>query len=463
MSKIDRTPLRRSHFCTRPRDLSWANSELQRWLSSGILTPFEGEDAPLIHPWFVVWKNGKPRLVIDFLRLNNAIVESPSVQYQDLRSLPPLIKKGHYMFSIDIKSAFHHIPLSRNLQTLSCIRWNGQVYCLTVMSFGLNMAPRIWCQVLEFPLSILRKEGIILSSYMDDILAVAPTRHQARLNLLRCLDVLTAYGLVINWQKSILSPTRQIQHLGFIINSRNLTFEIPGPKLSDIRNFCHTAATRHHIRLRTAQSLLGKILAISLAFLPARRFTWSLILELSEKAPLRLPRRHRRSPKEKIFLSQEARHDLLWIHQALQHGASRRFASRPLVRLYTDASLTGWGAWSPELGRAASGHWLFSGQPPHIQELELQAIIQAINALPFPDNSDLHLFTDNMAVKAYVEKWGGSGSHQLRCLTHRLWNATFSRNLCIFKASYIPSQANHLADRLSRLPPPLRYRLQRSF
>ena len=451
-SMIDRTPLRRTHFCNSPRDLSWANAELQRWRSSGILTPFLKKETPLIHPWFVVWKRGKPRLVIDFLRLNSAISESPSVQYQDLRSLPPLVKKGNFMFSIDIKSAFHHIPLSQSLQTLSCISWQGQVFALTVMSFGLNMAPRIWCQVLEFPLSILRAEGVILSSYMDDILGIAPTRTQARQSILRCLEVLTSFGFVLSWEKSVLAPTREIQHLGFTINSRLLSFSIPPAKLSDIRNFCFSAATRPHLRLRTVQSLLGKILAVSVAFLPARRFTWSIIQELSGKT--QGPKARRRDPKEKIFLSLEARQDLAWIHQALRQGASRRFSSRPLVRLYTDSSMRGWGAWSPDLGMATSGHWLPSVRVPHIQELELEAVNLAISVLPFPRHSDLHLFIDNIAAKAYIEKWGGSASPELRRLSHRLWDTTVRKDLCIFRVSYIPSKDNAVADRLSRLAPP---------
>ncbi|MEZ0209058.1 MAG: reverse transcriptase domain-containing protein [Candidatus Paceibacterota bacterium] len=451
LSKIDFSAPVRSHYCTNPQDLAWARKQIHAYIKEGVLAPSLSQDH-LVHPWFVIRKKGKRRLVIDFDRLNQAILHSPSVSYEDLSQAPSLIRRRPWMVSIDLKSAFHHIPLSPSLIRLSCIRLDHQVFAFQVLSFGLNMAPKIFCSILQAALDHLRLDPIRplkLIFYMDDILLASPTRRFARADALLLISHLLSLGFVINFDKSVIYPTRLIQHLGLLINTYDYSFRIPPHKLSDLTSFCQTVAIRPQIRLLTARSLLGKLLALRLAFSPVRRFTWNLIQEISIAIPptrlLRSQQRHLR-----ISLSTLARSDLFWIANNLASFPPSRFLSRPSVHVFTDASNTGWGAWVPRLNLGVHGKWTITQLPP-IHCLELAAVIHACSALPLPPHSRIALHTDNTAIIAYLRRWGGSGSPQLQSLVHNLWDILLAKSLSIHTVTYISTTDNWQADRLSRL------------
>lgn len=439
----------RPHYVTNPVDLAWARAELARWRSAGILTPCL-HDKPLLHPWFVVRKRGKRRLVIDFDRLNQAVVESPTVAYQDLRLVPRQVRRHPWLTSIDFKSAFHHVPLAKDMQRLSSILVDGETLSLTVMSFGLNIAPKIWCELLKAALAPLQATltNMRLTFYMDDILIAARTRTDSHIFTSRLISHLNSLGLVINFDKSSLIPVRRLQHLGFIIDTRSNTFAIPTEKAQDISAFARTCSLRPSIRLSTARSLLGKLLALQLAFAPCRRFTWPLIQDISSHIP---SSRQLRSQlrTQRIALSNSSRADLAWLADNLLHWPPRPFITTPTLSLFTDACLRGWGGFSPDLQLSARGRWS-NASGLHIQILELAAVINTINSLPIPPGSRIRLFTDNTSVLSYVQRWGGSQNEKMLCLARLLWDTLLKRSLSIVEVLYIPSQLNILADQLSR-------------
>jgi hypothetical protein len=284
---------------------------------------------------------------------------------------------------------------------------------------------------------------------MDDILIACTSAAQARHHTLSVALLLSSLGLKINWEKSVLTPTRRIRHLGFLIDTTTRSFVIPADKLSDLTAFCRTAALRPRLRLTTVRSLLGKLLSLRLAFAPMRRYTWSLIFELNANIP---PTRSLRNSARntRVILSPSARRDLLWLATNLPRRPSCPYAARATVTIYTDASLFGWGAWSPQLNLTVHSRWLPTGPLPHIQVLELLAVIHAIRSLPIPRHSRIALFTDNTSVIAYLRRWGGSAQPTLHALSHQLWDSLEARQLHLHSVKYIPSADNTLADQLSR-------------
>ena len=53
---------------------------------------------------------GKERLILDLSYLNNFIVKT-HVKYEDLKTVLQLLKKGDYVFSFDLKSAYHNVDI----------------------------------------------------------------------------------------------------------------------------------------------------------------------------------------------------------------------------------------------------------------------------------------------------------------------------------------------------------------
>ena len=152
------------HFCKTERDRRFASKQIRRLISSQLL--FANPD-----PFFVIWKRGKPRLVVDFLRLNDAILTDVSVSYEDLSQVPNLVRRRYWMACATSRahSTTFHWP--------RCFR------------------------------------------------LLPPCREEVR-QLAKLLDCCCPFQ---SWIESGLPirPTRSIRHLGLIINSEICTFQAP--------------------------------------------------------------------------------------------------------------------------------------------------------------------------------------------------------------------------------------------
>ena len=120
----------------------------------------------------------------------------------------------------------------------------------------------------------------------------------------------------------------------------------------------------------------------------------------------------------------------------------------PELRLYSDASRSGWGAHL--LDQSASGLWSYQETSLHINILEMKALFLAL--LAFQDTTTDQRVTamcDNSSVVAYVSKQGGTVSDSLCELTGQLLRWTEADKV-LLEARYLPGQSNVLADLLSR-------------
>lgn len=85
----------------------------------------------------------------------------------------------------------------------------------------------------------------------------------------------------------------------------------------------------------------------------------------------------------------------------------RFFPKLPDLEIYTDASLTGWGAVCN--GITTNGSWTLSNSRRHINELELIGALFAIQA--FMGRSSgiaVRLVLDNATAVAYINHGGGT-------------------------------------------------------
>ena len=120
----------------------------------------------------------------------------------------------------------------------------------------------------------------------------------------------------------------------------------------------------------------------------------------------------------------------------------------PELRLYWDASRSGWGAHL--LDQSASGLWSNQETSLHINILEMKALFLALQAFrEMVTDQRVTAMCDNSTVVAYVSKQGGTVSDSLCELTGQLLRWTEDHNV-LLEARYLPGQANVLADLLSR-------------
>ena len=148
------------------------------------------------------------------------------------------------------------------------------------MPFGLCSAPRIFSKVLKPVISFLRSSGIKITSYLDDIFICSSSYVQTLNHLHITLDLLISLGFHVNWQKSVLTPTQKLDHLGYVWDSTNTSINLPSEKLSKIKSLVRICLLRPQT-IRTYSKLLGLLVnsanAFFLAPLHYRKFQFSFI------------------------------------------------------------------------------------------------------------------------------------------------------------------------------------------
>lgn len=95
------------------------------------------------------------------------------------------------------------------------------------MAFVLSPAPRIFTKQLRVVLAFLRRDGLRLVIFLDDILLLNISEEGVRTDLVKRLDPLQTLGFIINWEKSLIVPTHVIEYYGMVIDSVKMSFALP--------------------------------------------------------------------------------------------------------------------------------------------------------------------------------------------------------------------------------------------
>ena len=76
------------------------------------------------------------------------------------------------------------------------------------MAFGLAPAPRVFTKILRTVMAFLRRKGIRLVIYLDDILVLNESKEGLVADVNTVLELLQSLGFLLNWEKSIISGDR---------------------------------------------------------------------------------------------------------------------------------------------------------------------------------------------------------------------------------------------------------------
>jgi hypothetical protein len=258
---------------------------------------------------------------------------------------------------------------------------------------------------------------------------------------------LEACGFLINTEKSIGEGAKCIEYLGLLINSEKFSLSLLPKKISEIVRLCEKALDAGTISLRDIAKILGNF-AWAVQAIPFAQAHFRVIQQLYIEHANRLGE----NLQSKIILSVGARQDLSWWKDNLAMVNGKAIsASIPDLIIYSDASLSGWGA--ALNGASASGPWTSEDKSRHINELELLAALWALKSFTAgASNIAIQLMLDNRTAVAYVNKSGGTRSRNLCSIAARIAEWCEDRLLTV-SAVYLPGALNILADRLSRMRP----------
>ena len=257
------------------------------------------------------------------------------------------------------------------------------------------------------------------------------------------MTLLESLGFIINRDKSILNPTREITFLWFTINSVKMTLFLPprqrnqhsptmSPNAGPAKSYSPSySSDLGYSRICSSSDMEGPS--------PLSHASSAANTGITTK-PQQLCKRG--GP----FGSIQARTALVGSeHHIMQwQSYSDSFPRFHHLHRRIETRLGGGGVCS---NQQANGKWSATEKHLHINILELKGAFLALQALIKDKRSiTVSLNIDNSTAVAYINHQGGTHSPQLLHLALQLWNWCVERHI-VLVAHHVPGKSNSLADR----------------
>lgn len=215
-------------------DDHWATLERR-----GVIEPVPGAYQWLSRVDIVPKKEGTYRVIIDMRPANRAIAR----RYYPMPNPDQLITKirgAKFFAKIDLKSAYHHVPLHRDSRHMTAFMTSKGARQFTRLPFGLNCAPEVFQQIMDQTFGHL--EGVVV--YLDDILIHATDEKLLKARWATVMEVVARNNLTLNLEKCVEKATT-VEFLGSVLSADGC---IPTPeRLKGIKHFA-TPATYEDLR-----------------------------------------------------------------------------------------------------------------------------------------------------------------------------------------------------------------------
>ena len=348
------------------------------------------------------------------------------------------------MTKIDLKDAYFLVRIDNKSKKYLRFEYKKQLYEFNVLPMGLCTAPFIFTKLLKPVIAKLRLDGVICVIYLDDILIISKNKEDCYHHTYKVIELLIFLGFIINFNKSILQPSKQCKYLGFNFNTINMTLSLPEDKIKKIIDICQRFVKKHFCLIKDFARLLG----ILTAACPAIKYGWAHTKNLERKKYLALIK-CKDNYNSKMSITKTVRLDLQWWISIVGKINTSLDMPNFQLEIFSDASNVGWGGVCNKM--RINGLWGQEEKTHHINYLELLATFNCLTYFTRGlRNVSILLRIDNTTAISYINRMGGVKYKKLNIITQKIWQYCETQNLYIF-ASYINSKENSIADFESRL------------
>lgn len=405
----------------------------------------------------------KVRIIHDASRpegsaLNDLWSKEP-FKYQSVRDAAALLQKGHYMCKLDLTSAYRSVRIHASNFPYTGLKWNfshdssrtrashgaserPQYLIDTCLPFGARRSPYIFHQLGQAVRRMMARrgfEGVVV--FLDDFYLKEATKERCLEGLRVLMKLLRRLGFAINYNKVVM-PTTKLTFLGVVIDSLNMTLELPQDKIIDLTADLKSLRSRRRVTKCQLQSLTGK-LNFACAVIYGGHFFVRRLYDAIAKL---------RSPWHRTRITRDICDDIDWWLVFLEqfNGQMPIVDPRPLIPLYTDSSGFAAGATFGNSFIHIPWETLPECRNLHINFKETIAMALALEHWgPLLRDHVVALHCDNQAAVGILRKCSSRNSVVMGWLRRIFWaSATYNFRLDV---RYIPGRENIWADMASRL------------
>lgn len=215
--KTDSPPIKQRYYPVSPVIQQHINNELDDLLAKDIVErSTSGWSSPIL---LVKKKEGGYRFCVDFRKLN-AVTERDGYPIPYVSHTLDKLRDAHYLSSLDIKSAYHQVPVAESSRPYTAFTVPGRgLFQWKRMPFGLHNAPATWQRLVDSILGPELEPHVFV--YLDDIVIVTQTFEKHISVLEEVFRRLREAKLTISWGKCQFCRP-EMKYLGFLVDRNGL-------------------------------------------------------------------------------------------------------------------------------------------------------------------------------------------------------------------------------------------------
>lgn len=333
-------------------NMQFVISEVSKLLEKQCVTEVF-EKPKVINPLTVAFsKTGKKRLVLDCRHINEYLVKY-KFKYEDINTATQMFRKGSYLFSYDLKSAYHHIMIQNEMRTYLgfSVEHEGveKYYVFNVLPFGLATSGHIFTKVLRVLIAYWRGQGHKVIMFLDDGIGGHLNFDEATKLSQLVQSGLTEFGFLLASDKCQWMPVTKLPWLGYLLDMAMGKLFVTDERISRleiaIESFLYQMKVSGSsvMKVRFIASLVGQIISLQtvvgkLVSMRTRALYWCILSRASWNAP--------------VVVTSEAIEELeFWLKNARALNMKGRFLEENIdceIEVFCDASAAGYGGYFVE-------------------------------------------------------------------------------------------------------------------
>jgi len=427
------------------------SEEIQKLLDKRCVS--EVEHAPhVVNPLTVAFnRNGKARLVLDCRHINPHLFKFKCT-FEDQSVARKMFTKGDFLFTFDLKSAYHHIEIFEDHRTYLGFSWflNGKkrYFIFNVLPFGISVAGFIFTKTLRVVVKHWRSIGHRVVMFLDDGLGghrdpdcAAEMAHFVRSDLQN-------FGFLLADDKCIWVPLQRIVWLGYVWDASCGKLAICDDRLVRFE------ALLHEMLALVARGILfvaARVLACLIGQLMSMKTVVGSMVRLRSRG-LYACVEQRASWNAQVKISSEAFDEMLFWKEHIRGANSADMSlvePDPVAVVRTDASGVGFGGFVVDLfDSEVVGSWSVDESILSSTWRELAAVHRVLESRSdVLEGKKISVQTDNKNVSNILKS--GSRKADLQKIAVAVDDLCRSSDIEI-STLWVPRSHNEEADILSR-------------
>ena len=219
-------------------DKQFISSEIQKLLKEGIIEPSRS-------PWraqvlVTSNENHKKRMVVDYSQTINRFTELDAYPSTRIDELVEKVSEYDLYSTLDLKSAYHQIPLKNEEKIYTAFEASGNLYQFKRIPFGVTNGVACFQRIID---KVIKDEHVADTfAYVDNVTVCGRNKEEHDKNLAQFLLAAKKYNITFNDSKTILAAEK-IQLLGYEVKKGEIK---PDPErlqpLKDMKSPTHLKA-----------------------------------------------------------------------------------------------------------------------------------------------------------------------------------------------------------------------------